>query len=144
MESAADLLDSLSDIPLNNPFTVSNPSRRAPSPSVEINISHRQTKRRKLDHKVGAASEYDGFKYGYKGQVVSGRLRMHIVSCDGGEYYEKDSPALYKVQNVLKNDKSVYCSESPQCNLLLKHIGDTPFTLEKVVIRAPDRGFTAP
>jgi hypothetical protein len=84
------------------------------------------------------------FKYGHKGQVVPGRLRMEIVSCDGGEHRRDSPPGLYKVQNVLRNDKSVYCSESSQCNLLLKHIGEAPFALEKVVIRAPDRGFTAP
>ncbi|KAH3976614.1 hypothetical protein HBI81_061950 [Parastagonospora nodorum] len=145
MESAADLLDSLSDIPLNNPFTFHNTNARARSPIVEVAADRRQTKRRKLDHNAGLKSEYDGFKYGYKGQVVPGRLKMEILSCDGGEYFDKDHPiGLHNVRNVLKNDSSVYCSESSRCNLLLKHIGDAPFTLEKIVIRAPDRGFTAP
>lgn len=107
-----------------------------------IQDNNRQAKRRKLDHAAEQASEYDGFKYGYKGQVVRGRLRMQVVSCDGGEY-DRDS-SLYRVQNVLSNDKSVYCSQTGSCNLLLKHIGEAPFCLEKVVIRAPDRGFTAP
>jgi hypothetical protein len=69
---------------------------------------------------------------------------MEIASCDGGEYEESNAPGLYKVQNVLVNDKSVYCSKISHCNLLLEHIGDAPFTLEKIVIKAPDRGFTAP
>jgi hypothetical protein len=143
MESAADLLDSLSDIPLNNPFTFPNAHTRPRSPVLETD--RRQTKRRKLEHTVSHKPEYDGFKYGYKGQVVQGRLKMEILSCDGGEYYDKDHPlGLHNVRNVLKNDSSVYCSESSRCNLILKHIGDTPFTLEKMVIRAPDRGFTAP
>jgi hypothetical protein len=143
MESAADLLDSLSDVPINSPFpTFTNTSTRPRSPIVEIG---RQTKRRKLEHYACPKSEYDGFKYGYKGQVVSGRLKMEILSCDGGEYSDKDHPmGLHNVRNVLKNDSSVYCSESARCNLLLKHIGDAPFALEKIVIRAPDRGFTAP
>ncbi|PSN70947.1 hypothetical protein BS50DRAFT_608046 [Corynespora cassiicola Philippines] len=145
MDSTTDILDSLSDIPLPNPFSLAPPVvRRSRSPALDLDSLRRQTKRRKLDHDDARRSEHDGFKYGYKGQVVPGRLRMDIVSCDGGEY-EKFNPAgLYKVQNVLKNDKSVYCSESSRCNLLLRHIGETPFTLEKVVIRAPDRGFTAP
>lgn len=67
---------------------------------------------------------------------------MEVVSCDGGEY-DRDS-SLYRVQNVLSNDKSVYCSQTGRCNLLLRHIGEMPFCLEKMVIRAPDRGFTAP
>jgi hypothetical protein len=145
MESAADALDSLSDIPLNNPFTFANSSIRPRSPTVEISSDRRQTKRRKLEHNTAQKPENDGFKYGYKGQVVQGRLKMELVSCDGGEYHDKDHPiGLHNVRNVLKNDSSVYCSMSPRCNLLLKHIGDTPFSLEKMVIRAPDRGFTAP
>lgn len=141
LESAADSFDTLSDVPLNNPYT--NNTRPASSGADTI-TDRRQTKRRKLDHKSSTSCAYDGFKYGYKGQVVAGRLKMQVVSCDGGEYYERDNPALYTVHNVLKNDKSVYCSESPRCNLLLRHIGNAPFTLEKIVIRAPDRGFTAP
>jgi hypothetical protein len=106
--------------------------------------SVRQPKRRKLDHQPKAASEYDYYKYGYDGQAVPTRLKMEIVSCDGGEYEMSDSERLYKVQNVLNNDKSVYCSQSSSCNLLLKHIPEAPFCLEKIVIRAPNRGFTAP
>jgi hypothetical protein len=45
---------------------------------------------------------------------------------------------------VLRNDHSVYCSERSRCNLLLKHRGSASFALERIVIRAPDRGFTAP
>jgi hypothetical protein len=144
MESAADLLDSLSDIPINSPFpTFTAGYPRPRSPTVEI--GSRQTKRRKLEHNTGPKPEYDGFKYGYKGQVVPGRLKMEIVSCDGGEYSDKEYPVgLHNVRNILKNDISVYCSESSRCNILLRHIGDAPFALEKIVIRAPGRGFTAP
>ena len=133
-DPATDVLDSLSDLP-RNPF------RRDRSASLGDIDGRQQTKRRKYNH-TPSRPEHDGFKYGDKGQVVRGRLRMEVVSCDGGEY-DRDS-SLYKVQNVLSNDKSVYCSQSGRCNLLLKHIGDTPFCLEKMVIRAPDRGFTAP
>lgn len=140
---ATDLLDPLSDLPTNSPFNLSNPTTRRRSPTVEVNRERRH-KRRKLEHDTSAISEYTCFKYGHKGQVVPGRLRMEIVSCDGGEHRKDNPPGLYKVQNVLRNDKSVYCSESSQCNLLLKHMGEASFALEKVVIRAPDRGFTAP
>lgn len=138
-----DILESLSDIPLNQ-FRDPGLTRRERSPAGDLDGQRRQSKRRKLDHNTSQAPEYDGFKYGYKGQVVSGRLRMEVFSCDGGEYERYNSERLYRVQNVLKNDNSVYCSESSRCNLLLKHIGEVPFTLEKIVIRAPDRGFTAP
>ncbi|RYN24214.1 hypothetical protein AA0113_g7890 [Alternaria arborescens] len=143
MDATNDVLDSLSGLPINDPFATLNTHTRPRSPVVHIN-SERRHKRRKLEHDASAANEYMCFKYGHKGQVVPGRLRMEIVSCDGGEHRRDSPPGLYKVQNVLRNDKSVYCSESSQCNLLLKHIGEAPFALEKVVIRAPDRGFTAP
>jgi hypothetical protein len=112
----------------------------------EMHGTSRQSKRRKLEHDTRAISEFQYHKYGYEGQTVSTRLKMEIVSCDGGEYVDDGSNTerLYKVQNVLSNDKSVYCSQSSSCNLLLKHIPDAPFCLEKVVIRAPNRGFTAP
>lgn len=146
MDLTNDMPDSLSDVPINNPFTANvnaNMLARPRSPIVQVN-SERTHKRRKLHHDAASPAEYMCFKYGYKGQVVPGRLRMEVVSCDGGEHRRDNTPGLYKVQNVLRNDKSVYCSESSQCNLLLKHIGEAPFALEKVVVRAPDRGFTAP
>ncbi|EMD67684.1 hypothetical protein COCSADRAFT_83193 [Bipolaris sorokiniana ND90Pr] len=146
MDLTNDMPDSLSDVPINNPFTANvnaNMLARPRSPIVQVN-SERTHKRRKLHHDTTSPAEYMCFKYGHKGQVVPGRLRMEVVSCDGGEHRRDNPPGLYRVQNVLRNDKSVYCSESSQCNLLLKHIGEAPFALEKVVIRAPDRGFTAP
>lgn len=143
LDSSTEMIDSLHDNAMANPFYLSNSYTRPRSPVVEIN-SERRNKRRKLDHDHSAANEYTCYKYGYKGQVVPGRLRMEIVSCDGGEHRRDNPPGLYRVQNVLRNDKSVYCSESSQCNLLLKHIGEAAFALEKIVIRAPDRGFTAP
>ncbi|KAF2676784.1 hypothetical protein K458DRAFT_321277 [Lentithecium fluviatile CBS 122367] len=109
-----------------------------------VDNAHRQPKRRKLDHETRPASEYDYYKYGYEGQAVSTRLKMEVASCDGGEFEWSESERLYKVQNVLSNDKSVYCSRSSRCNLLLKHVPEAPFCLEKIVIRAPNRGFTAP
>ncbi|KAL6708209.1 hypothetical protein ACN47E_003393 [Coniothyrium glycines] len=146
LASATEMFDSLHDAAMPNPFHLPNsavPYTRPRSPIVEIN-SERRTKRRKLEHDVCSTPEYTCFKYGHRGQVVPGRLRMEIVSCDGGEHRRDSPPGLYRVQNVLRNDKSVYCSESSQCNLLLKHIGEAAFALEKIVIRAPDRGFTAP
>ncbi|ORY16173.1 hypothetical protein BCR34DRAFT_597966 [Clohesyomyces aquaticus] len=137
-----DALDSLSDG--SNHDAPANARTRPRSPSGDVDTQRRQTKRRKLDHDADNAQTTGGFRYGYNGQVVPGRLRMEVVSCDGGEYEKYSSNGLYSIHNVLKNDKSVYCSESSRCNLLLKHTGETPFALEKIVIRTPDRGFTAP
>jgi len=68
---------------------------------------------------------------------------MEIVSCDGGEFSDSYS-AMYRAENVLRDDKSVYCTKSSRCNLLLRHQGETTFCLQKIVIKAPERGFTAP
>ncbi|KAF2115064.1 hypothetical protein BDV96DRAFT_613031 [Lophiotrema nucula] len=144
MDSASELLDSLGDPTFRAPSPVVNAHTRTRSPPGDLDGPRRQTKRRKLGHASSGSASYDGFKYGYKGQVVPGRLKMEVVSCDGGEYEKYSGHGNYKIQNVLKTDKSVYCSENPRCNLLLKHIGQASFTLEKVVIKAPDRGFDAP
>ncbi len=101
-----------------------------------------RSKRRKLDHDA-AGGGFQGFKYGHYGQIVPGNLKMEIVSCDGGEYSEEFMSA-YRAENVLKDDRSVYCTKTSHCNLILRHQGETTFCLEKIVIRAPERGFTAP
>ncbi|TKA71361.1 hypothetical protein B0A49_04370 [Cryomyces minteri] len=88
-------------------------------PTLEVDGVHR-SKRRKLD---GTAYDHGlvAFKYGKYGQVLSGRLKMEIVSCDGGNFPDNGggTTALYGA-----------------C--------ETNFSLEKLVIKAPERGFTAP
>ncbi|KAK5146493.1 hypothetical protein LTR04_001036 [Oleoguttula sp. CCFEE 6159] len=102
-------------------------------------------KRRKL---YGTGYDYGllAFKYGKYGQVVSGRLRMEIDSYDGGNFPENEggTTALHCAYNVLQNNRSVYCTQRSTCNLILRHQGETIFSLEKLVIKAPERGFTAP
>ncbi|OOO03992.1 hypothetical protein OAory_01048390 [Aspergillus oryzae] len=98
-------------------------------------------KRRKLesdDNREGLQS----FRYGQYGQVVSGALKMELASCDGGTY-ETDGESTWP-ENVLRNDSSVYCTKSDRCNLILKHRGETPFCLKKIVIKAPKSGYDAP
>lgn len=111
------------------------------SGEAEVN---RRGKRRKLDTEPTYAG-LAGFSYGHHGQVVPGRLRMEIVSCDGGLHEPSARESReYPPENVLRNDKSVYCTQSNKCNLILRHMGETPFELKKLVIKAPERGFTAP
>ncbi|KAL9128662.1 MAG: hypothetical protein Q9217_002690 [Psora testacea] len=111
------------------------------SGEAEVN---RLRKRRKLDDDRSSAG-MKGFSYGWKGQVVPGQLRMEIHDCDGGLHAEAAQQGQqYWPQNLLRNDKSVYCTEKSQCNIILRHIGETCFTLKKLVIKAPERGFTAP
>ena len=106
--------------------------------------NRRRAKRRKLD--ADPCSEvFNGFSYGYHGQVVPGALKMEIVSCDGGHFTDHTGHVRhYWPENVLRNDKSVYCTENDKCNIILRHQGETPFCLKKLVVKAPERGFTAP
>ena len=106
---------------------------------------NRRSKRRKLDSDPLDAQP--SISYGYHGQVAPGRLKMAISSCDGGHLMESDEllpEKNYHPDNVLRNDKSVYCSKRDRCNIVLKHWGETPFTVTKIIIKAPDCGFTAP
>lgn len=127
------------------------PIPRIPSPDIatqeysgEAEVNRRRSKRRKLEDD-GPTAGMQGFSYGHFGQVVPGRLKMEIVSCDGGSHIEQYSGGKdYGAENVLRNDQSVYCTKSNRCNLILSHIGETTFCLKKLVIKAPAGGFTAP
>ncbi|KAL5362740.1 hypothetical protein BJX96DRAFT_107060 [Aspergillus floccosus] len=100
-----------------------------------------RVKRRKLesdDNREGLQS----FRYGHQGQVVPGALQMELASCDGGTF-EPGGESSWP-ENVLRNDSSVYCTKSDRCNLILKHRGEMPFCLKKIVIKAPKIGYDAP
>jgi len=127
-----------------------SPSTTAPSPSVGDGHVHRgerlRVKRRKLDDGT-YEDDSKTFRYGYNGQVVPGHLRLEIVSCDGGEYTDPQAPHMTLnswPQNVLQDDCSVYCTKSNRCNMLFKHVGGMPFTLTKIVVKAPRSGYDAP
>ena len=100
-----------------------------------------RAKRRKL-------TSEGGFRYGYRGEVVPGSLQMKILSCDGGYHQENGSQGRsYGQENILVNDKSVYCTYKNRCNIILCHQGapgESAFTVRKIIIKAPPRGFTSP
>ena len=100
-----------------------------------------RAKRRKL-------TSEGGFRYGYRGEVVPGSLQMKILSCDGGYHQESGSQGRrYGQENILTNDKSVYCTYKNRCNIILCHQGgpgESAFTVRKIIIKAPPRGFTSP
>jgi hypothetical protein len=106
--------------------------------------ARRRNKRRRLDESPAAQPARQPIKYGYYGQVEAGRLKMELVSCDGGEHKDPRSPDDLGPQNILRHDKSVYCSERSSVNIVLRHTDDTPFCLEKLHIVAPENGFTSP
>ena len=102
-----------------------------------------RNKRRRLDSSP-PPKPLQPIKYGYYGQVEPGRLKLELVSCDGGEHKDPNSPEDLGPQNILRHDKSVYCSERHSINVVLRHADDTPFCLEKLHIVGPEHGFTAP
>lgn len=126
-----------------------NPQPFAPSPRLDSSRDSEggrpggrwRSKRRKLesdDNREGLR----GFGYGQYGQVVPGMLKLEIASCDGGTY-EPTGESSWP-ENVLRNDPSVYCTKSDRCNLVLRHRGEAPFCLKKIVIKAPKTGYDAP
>ncbi|KAJ9612128.1 hypothetical protein H2200_003725 [Cladophialophora chaetospira] len=121
-------------------------SNRSPAWQEQSSGDHgerQRAKRRKLDDGT-YEEESRTFSYGEKGQVVPGQLRLDIISCDGGEYSDPHTPINSYPQNVLQDDTRVYCTKSNRCNLLLKHVGGMPFTLTKIVVKAPRSGYDAP
>lgn len=99
----------------------------------------RGAKRRKIHHSVPQPS----FQYGHYGQVEAGRLRLDLESCDG-DIHDDRGRIYYGPENILKHDKSVYCTRSSRCNIILRHHDSSPFTLDRLYILAPENGFTAP
>lgn len=127
---------------INEPLSVLTPRSILQQEYNDEAEAVRAFKRRKMD--TGQpVSEFKGFRYGRYGQVESGPLKMEIESCDGG-IYSKDNERMHSVENVLKADSSVYCTKGSQCNLVLRHQGETAFCLQELIVKAPPRGYTAP
>ena len=104
----------------------------------------RRNKRRRLDQSPAAQQARTPIKYGYYGQVEAGRLKTELVSCDGGEHKDPRSTVDLGPDNILRHDKSVYCSERNSVNIVMRHADDTAFCLEKLHIIAPEKDFTSP
>ena len=141
LNEASSNLSSLLDRPIPH---LDSPDITAREYSGEAEVNRRRAKRRKLDSD-SLAEGFKGFSYGYRGQVVPGPLKMEIESCDGGLHADAARHGReYGPDNVLRNDKSVYCTDRSSCNIVVRHQGMTAFCLTKLVIKAPERGFTAP
>jgi hypothetical protein len=124
---------------------VGSPDITAQEYSGEAQVN-RENRWRAKRRKVESDDLSDGFRgasYGHRGQVVSGPLKMELVSCDGGQYSEPNGDSSWP-ENVLQDDSSVYCTKSERCNIILRHQKGTPFSLRKLVIKAPRNGFDAP
>jgi hypothetical protein len=138
LENSVSSLRSLLDDTIPN---LSSPTLEAQEYSGEAE-HNRRVKRRRLDTDK-TDSEFRGFQYGKYGQVEPGKLKMEIVSCDGG-MYDEHPPGNYAAENILRNDGTVYCTKSNRCNLVLRHQGATVFSLKELIIKAPHSGYTAP
>jgi hypothetical protein len=138
LEQASSSLRALLDTPVPS---FSPPSLEELEYSGEA-AHNRRVKRRKLDTDT-VDTEFTGFRYGKYGQVEPGKLKMEIVSCDGGIFQEHKG-GNYAAENVLRNDDTVYCTKSNRCNLVLRHQGATVFSLKELIIKAPHSGYTAP
>ncbi|KAK4514772.1 i-AAA protease yme1 [Mucor velutinosus] len=75
-------------------------------------------------------------------------LAFEVLYDDGGQY-----GAMYGIENLLLNDGSVYCSgRKGTVNILAQYCGyiesglaaDKSCSISKIVIKAPQHGFTAP
>ena len=121
-----------------------DPEPQTTSPPDLGGSARRRNKRRRLDRSPEPQQIRKPIRYGYYGQVEAGRLKMELVSCDGGQHKDPRSPEDLGPQNILRHDKSVYCSERSCVNIVMRHADDTPFCLEKLHIVAPENGFTSP
>ena len=142
LNEASSNLSSLLDQPIPR---MGSPDMSAREYSGESDVVRRGAKRRKVVADPLSIGHLKGFSYGYRGQVKSGPLKMEIVYCDGGLHTEAARHGKeYWLENVLRNDKSVYCTDNNKCDLVLRHMGETTFCLKKLVVKAPAKGFTAP
>lgn len=140
LNEASSSLSSLLDQPMPH---LNSPDNGTRTYSGETDANRRRAKRRRLDGDP-YPMDFTPFSYGYRGQVFPGALRMEIVSCDGGLHADSRLGREYCPENILRNDRSVYCTDSSKCNIIMRHRGETTFCLRKIVIKAPERGFTAP
>ncbi|KAI1944116.1 hypothetical protein LOZ66_000706 [Ophidiomyces ophidiicola] len=103
--------------------------------------NRRRNKRVKLDSD-DKREGIRGFSYGHYGQVVPGPLEMEILSCDGGACGVNGRSSW--PENILLNDNSVFSAKSERCNIILRHQGQTPFCLNRLIIKAPESGLAGP
>ena len=151
ISTVQDAVDRLTEASSNLTSLLDEPIPRLMSPDAatrdwEEPSNGRRAKRRKLcSDTLGEGVE--GVCYGYRGQVIPGPMKMEIVGCDGEYLGDSREPTVQKryhwPENILRNDKSVYCTESNKCNILLRHRGESPFALKKLVIKAPETSFPA-
>ncbi|KAG5945823.1 hypothetical protein E4U59_005135 [Claviceps monticola] len=126
------LLDMTTQVHLMTPLlqSTTSPTVRSRDVSDDDNI---RSKRRRLGSNPPVPISRR-FRYGRYGQVEPGRLRMEVVSCDGGMF---SNESFRTADNILNDDVSTYCSTGNRCNIVLRHQDATVFALEELVIKMP-------
>lgn len=109
----------------------------ARSPPSESMSDHRQSKRRKVDADDNREG-VKGFSYSHYGQVSSVPLEMEVHSCKGA-VAEPDRRGN-SPDHILVNDGAIYRAQGGCCNIVLKHRGEIPFSLKKLIIKTPKSG----
>lgn len=111
-------------------------TRRRRSVSFDTSPQQDRRKRRRIDDI--SAEVQPKIEYGWWGQVVPGKLQMHIASSDGETMgLPSDRIKSFSAENILRDDPTIYCTMLSACNIVLRHEGETPFSLERLVIKTP-------
>ncbi|EFR00746.1 hypothetical protein MGYG_03751 [Nannizzia gypsea CBS 118893] len=120
--------------------TTSRQPERPParSPPTDSMSDHRQSKRRKIDAD-DSRDTTKGFSYSHYGQVTPVPLEMEVHSCKGGSS-EPDRRGNNSPDHILVNDGVVYRAQGGFCNIVLRHRGEIPFSLKKLIIKTPKSG----
>ena len=115
---------------IDHDFPSSPPASNLPAQeTARLNdISHR-SKRRKVQHESPDFG-FKGFNYGRYGQLEPGKLKMEIVSCDGGLTGSSVLDHKYPPENALQDDGTVYCTGQDTCNMNTLSFGRDGFLSE--------------
>lgn len=114
---------------------VDEPLSRRLLPSSSTNLSFRRSR---------VAREVSSRKIVDDNGLSAQPIRVEMLSCDGGSL-DFDDSGRYNAENLLQDNSSVYCTAKLEnVNILLRGAGSRPFTLSKIIIKAPQRSFTSP
>lgn len=125
-----------------DPIPPSHRTRRRRTASPEPAADRERRKRQRVGEP--SASLIPGVEYGWEGRVVPGKLTMDVVSVAPGQSH---SDPLFHIRDfdfgrVLHNtDPPPYVSGSSALNIVLRHRGETTFSLDRLNITVPKESF---
>ena len=118
---------------------------------AEVDLDQVARKRRRMDQET-SAKMCPRITYGFHGQIAPGRLKMEVSDALHGidavdtvaSNQNHDLLQPHPVQNVVKNDKTIYAAPGSQCNIVLQHPGLTGFTVKRIIIKTPRHPVAVP